>query len=105
LENTAIKRCFEEYITTVLYQELSHHTIVVNETIDDTVWIDYIVDEKGKFCLDSIHSTRLIQKEIPKLPLWIQDATRVLPTPYPARKSEIPVKAKCRVPVILKVSN
>lgn len=103
-EKVALKRCFEEYITNTLYTELSHHTIVVKEAIDDTVWIDYIVNEKGKFCLDSIYNTPLIRNEIPKLPLWIHEATQALPISYPATKRGIPVKTKCRIPIVLKVN-
>lgn len=103
-ERMALKRCFEEYITNTLYTELSHHSIIVQEAVDDTVWIDYIVNEKGKFCLDSIHITPLVRKEIPELPLWIHDATQALPVSYPATKRGIPVKTKCKIPVILKVS-
>ncbi len=98
-----VKRCFEDHITTSFYEQLSKHTMIVQETVDETVWIDFIVNEKGKICLDSIHLTPAIRKEIPNLSLWINDATALLPISYPATKRGIPVKTSFKIPVVLKV--
>lgn len=102
-ESDKIKHCFEDHITASFYEQLSKHTIVVQETLDETVWIDFVVNEKGKICLDSIHLTPTIRKEIPNLPLWINDATTLLPVSYPATKRGIPVKTRFKIPVVLKV--
>lgn len=103
-EQTTLKQCFENYITNTVYTGLNTHEIIVQESINDTVWIDFIVNEKGKFCLDSIHLTPIVRKEIPELPLWIYDATQSLPNSHPATKRAIPVKARFKLPVVLKVN-
>ena len=103
-EQMALKQCFEEHVTHTLYEELNNREILVQASINDTVWIDFIVNEKGKFCLDSIHLTPSIRKEIPELPLWIYDATQLLPTSHPATKRAIPVKTRFKLPVVLKVN-
>ncbi|WP_299684093.1 hypothetical protein [uncultured Dokdonia sp.] len=102
-ESTDLKKCFEDKVTNTLHQELSNHTIVVQEAINDTVWIDLIVNETGKFCLDSIYLTPTVRKEIPELHLWIYDAAQVLPSPEPAIKRGILVKTRFKVPIVLKV--
>ncbi|SNR88061.1 hypothetical protein [Dokdonia pacifica] len=102
-ESAALKKCFEDQVTSTLYQELSNHTIVVQESINDTVWLDLIVNETGKFCLDSIHLKPMIRKEIPELNAWIHDAIQVMPKPEPAIKRGILVKTRFKVPIVLKV--
>lgn len=102
-EKSVLKSCFENFVTNTLYTELSNRTIIVKESIHDTVWIDLIVDEKGAFCIENIDLPPLVIQEIPTLPLWIHDAIRVLPTPNPATKRSMPVKTKFKIPVILKV--
>ncbi|MFC4636639.1 hypothetical protein ACFO3O_22230 [Dokdonia ponticola] len=103
-EKTVLKDCFEDFITNTLYSELSNHTIIVKESIHDTVWIDLVVDEKGQFCIEHIDLSPIVTQEIRSLPLWIHDAIRVLPKPAPATKRSMPVKTKFKVPVILKVN-
>jgi len=102
-EKEVLKKCFEDYVTNTLYTELSNHTIVVQESIQDTVWIDFIVNETGKFCLDSIHLTPVVRNEIPELPLWIHDATDALPKAEPAMKRDILVKTRFKLPLVLRV--
>jgi hypothetical protein len=103
-EKMVLKQCFEDYVTNTLYRELSNRTITVQESINDTVWIDLIVDENGKFCLDSIHLTPMVRQEIPELPLWIYDATQMLSTSHAATKRGTPVKTRFKAPIVLKVN-
>lgn len=103
-EQTILKSCFEDFVTNTLYSELSNHSIIVKESINDTVWIDLIVDEKGSFCIENIDLSPLVTKEIPTLSLWIHDAIQVLPKPAPATKRSMPVKTKFKIPVVLKVN-
>jgi len=102
-ENSDLKKCFEDQVISTLYSELSDHTILVQESIQDTVWVDLIVNETGKFCLDSIHLTPIVRKEIPELHAWIYDAIQALPKPEPAIKRGILVKTRFKVPIVLKV--
>ncbi len=103
-EPIVLKSCFEDFVTNTLYSELSNQTIIVKESIHDTVWIDLIVDEKGSFCIENMNLSPLVAQEIPALPLWIHDAIHLLPKPQPATKRSMPVKTKFKVPVVLKVN-
>ena len=102
-EKMALKKCFEDRVINTLYSELSNRTLIVQESIHDTVWVDFIVNETGAFCLDSIHLTPVVRKELPEFPLWIHDATLALPKSEPAIKRDILVKTRFKVPIVLKV--
>lgn len=97
------KRCFENTIQKTLMQELALHELVVTQAVHDTAWIDFVINEKGAFCLDSLRITPTIRQEIPALEAWIQDAVKQLPEARPAIKRDLPVKAKFTIPVVLKV--
>ncbi len=97
------KRCFENIIQQTLVNELATNEMVVTQAINDTVWIDFVINEKGAFCLDSLHISKPIKQEIPLLEAWIQDAVLQLPEARPATKRDLPVKAKFKIPVVLKV--
>ena len=96
------KRCFENTIQGVLVNELAINELVVTQAINDTVWIDFVINEKGTFCLDSLRISQAVRKEVPLLEAWIQDAVVQLPEARPATKRDLPVKAKFKIPVVLK---
>jgi len=96
------KRCFENTIQEVLVNELVINELVVTKAINDTVWIDFVINEKGAFCLDSLRISTAVRTEVPLLEAWIQDAVAQLPEARPATKRDLPVKAKFKIPVVLK---
>ena len=97
------KQCFESTIQQTLASQLTSHTIVVMEPIHDTVWIDFMINEKGLFCLDSLHISTKEHQEIPTIERAIQDAVAALPKARAATKRGIPITAKFKIPLVLKV--
>lgn len=97
------KRCFENTIQQILVNTLTSKELVVTQAINDTVWIDFVINEKGIFYLDSLRISNTVRAEVPLLEAWIQDAVKQLPTARPATKRDLPVKAKFKIPVVLKV--
>lgn len=96
------KNCFESTIQKSLMDKLSLHELRFTRPIHDTVWIDFEINEKGAFCLDSIRISPAIKTEVPLLEAWIQDAVIELPEARPATKRDLPVKARFKIPVVLK---
>lgn len=96
------KRCFESTVQEILMGELSLKQLHFTQPINDTIWIDFVINEKGAFCLDSLRVSQVIRKEIPLLEVWIRDAVVLLPEARPATKRDLPVKARFKIPVVLK---
>lgn len=101
LENSQIKTCFEETVTSTFFQELEKHSFIVTEDISGTLLVDFIVKEDGVYCIDSLKITPEIRKEIPDLEKWIHEAALKLPKAQAATKRGVPVKARFKIPVIL----
>lgn len=100
-----LKACFENEVTKTFYEALSAHQILVSEELRDTLYIGFIVNEKGIYCIDSLHISDTILKAIPELEPWIHDACEQLPKAYPARIQNIPVKTRFKIPLILQTEN
>lgn len=102
-EGEPLKACFQETVTKTFYESFGKHTIVVQRALDDTIFVDFVVNEKGKYCIDTLKITQEIRKEIPRLEQWIHEAARQLPEAKPATKEGVPVKTRFKIPVVLKV--
>lgn len=102
-ENEQMRTCFEETVTSTFYRALNQHTAVVTRDLDQPVIVNFVVNEKGTYCIDSIQITEATRFEIPDLEQWIHEATKQLPKAFPARKEGIPVKTRFKIPVLFKV--
>ena len=76
--------------------------MVVTQPINDTVWVDFVINERGIFRLDSLRTSKIVRSEVPLLESWVQEAINKLPKAHPATKRDLPVKAKFKIPVVLK---
>jgi len=95
------KACFEKEVTRVFQDKLAAQTYEVTQDITDPVWIDLVIDAKGKVCIDSLHMDTLTLSEIPELPIVVNDALQEFPIAKPALKKGNPVKTKFRLPIVL----
>ena len=100
-ERALQKDCFEAEITSVFQDKLSEQTYTVTQDINDPVWIDLIIDTKGKVCIDSLHINAMTRLEIPELPIVINEVLQDFSIAKPAIKKGNPVKTKFRLPIIL----
>ena len=99
----AIKKCFEREMSNVFYTSFEQNAFIVTTPIDDTLWIDMIVNEKGKLCVDSIRMQQSTRNELPLLESYVHQTAKNMAKIEAATKRGIPVKAKFHLPVILKV--
>ncbi len=102
-EEAARRKCFEEEVSSIFYQELAKHRIVVSQDLDETVMVDFVINRKGGYCIDTLKISETVLREIPKLPEWIHEAAKALPKAAPATKQGIPVKTRFKLPVKLEV--
>lgn len=98
------EKCFEttllEHITTKLYQ----NEIVVSQDINDTIFIEFKVDDKGALEITKTQIDSLITKEIPEVETYLYASIDSLPEIYPALKRGQQVTTKFKLPLIIKVS-
>jgi len=90
-------------MTNAFYASFEQHAFIVTTPIDDTLWIDMIVNEKGKLCVDSIRMQQSTRNELPLLESYVHQIATNMEKIEAATKHGIPVKAKFHLPVILKV--
>ncbi len=102
-ENEEMRLCFEEIVTTTFYKALNTHQVVVSQELNETVEVDFVVNEHGNYCIDTLRVSEAVRFEIPELEQWIHEAAKQLPKAYPARKGGVPVKTRFKIPVIFKV--
>lgn len=104
VDREELKNCFEQTVTKTFYKAFEEHTIIVNRELDEIIYVDFVVNEKGNYCIDSLKITQEIRMEIPQLEKWIHEAAKQLPiASKPAYKHGVPVKTRFKIPVILKV--
>lgn len=98
------EKCFEttllEFITNRLYQ----NEIVVTQDINDTVYIEFKVDDKGALEITQTQIDSLIYAEIPEIEKYLFTSIDSLPKIYPALKRGQQVTTKFKLPLIVKVS-
>ncbi|TVZ52879.1 energy transducer TonB [Dokdonia sp. Hel_I_53] len=102
-ENEEMRLCFEKTVTSIFYEALNKHQVVVSQDLEETVVVDFVINKKGNYCIDTLRVTEAVRFEIPELEQWIHEAARELPKAFPARKEGVPVKTRFKIPVIFKV--
>lgn len=100
-----LKACFENEVTSTFYNALSQHHFVMHKGFQDTIYIDFVVNEKGLYCIDSLKISKEVRIEIPELERWVHDACEQLPKAHPATIQNIPVKTRFKIPLIFQTEN
>lgn len=91
--------CFRNTIHQKVAESLQKHTIKVANALDETIYVDLLIDTDGKITLKSIHPNENIQREIPKLDSLLIESLRKFPTIFPAIKRGIPVATQYQLPI------
>lgn len=97
------KACFERTFADHLKTALQQHEFVVYTAINDTVWINVTIDNKGAVRVSNIEKGNDTAAELPQLDSIFRNSITALPKLYPALKRDIPVAAKFRIPVVVQV--
>ncbi len=105
-KNLSIKKnsvCFSEEIHKRMQASLTTYNFVTEQTINETVLIDLLIDNKGKFRLKKITASIAIKNQLPKLDSVLRSAIKKLPRITPAFKRGIPVTTQYQLPLKVEV--
>lgn len=95
------KMCFETTLTTRLEADLRRQQFTVNEPLNDTIWIQFLISNQGKIVLLDIERSVSTARLLPRLDSVFESSINRLPRLYPPLKHHIPVAAKFKLPVVL----
>lgn len=98
------EHCFETTLGHFISNSLYTNEIVVTKDINDTIFLEFKIDEKGLLSLTKTEIDSLILAEIPEIQNYLYRSIDSLPQIYPALKRGQQVTAKFKMPLIVKVS-
>ena len=91
--------CFRTTIHQKIGAELQQHEFSVKHSISEIVYVDLLINSKGKIILETIESSDDIETQLPKLAAILKLSVDRIPDIYPAIKRGIPVTTKYRLPI------
>nr|WP_298991895.1 hypothetical protein [uncultured Polaribacter sp.] len=97
--------CFRNTIHQKIGEELLTYSLSTKDTIKETIFVDLIIDTKGKVHLEQLNSSEKIKTEFPELDSLLKLSVAKLPKIYPAIKRGIPVTSKYQLPIKIKLEN
>ena len=104
LSKTAQRECFENELLKQCAKTLNEFEFILNEEVDPTVQVDFLVDKDGRITIIDIEKDAAIDKQMPEFEGIIRQSLKRMPPLAPALKRGIPVKAKFRIPIVLKTN-
>lgn len=99
---TAQRECFENELLKHFAKTLNEFEFILERDIDPTVIVDFLVDKNGRITIVDIEKDSTINKQMPEFDGIIRQSLKRLPPLAPAIKRAVPVKAKFRIPIVLK---
>ncbi len=91
--------CFRNTIHKKIGAELQKHSLKIKDSIDEVVFMDVLINSKGKIILQEITSTDNLKQQLPQLDSLLQESVQKLAYIYPAIKRGIPVTTMYRLPI------
>ena len=91
--------CFRTTIHQKIGEELQKYQLTSKDSIDETIFVDLIISNKGQIVFKEIHSSDVIKNQLPILDSLLQQSVTNLPTIYPAIKRGIPVTTAYKLPI------
>lgn len=98
------KQCFETTLANHISNKLQAETIIVNQDINDTIMLSFLISEQGILQINSIEIDSLTTQEIPNLEGLIIESLNTLPEIFPAIKRGQQVKTEFKLPIVLQVN-
>lgn len=98
---TSQRTCFENELLKHFSTTLNEFEFVIAPDLDNTIFVDFLIDKEGKLSVTKIEKDRGINNEMPEFDGIISQSMRNLPPLAPALKRGIPVNTKFRVPIVL----
>ena len=98
---TVQKECFETTLLSHFSSTLHEFDFELDAEINDTVYVDFIMDKEGWISVLKIDKNAAVNSQIPEFNAIITRSLKNLPKVAPALKRGIPVSAKFRIPIVL----
>jgi len=95
------RACFENTFLLHFSEILQEFEFILDTTVDEKVYVDFLVDKEGKITVLNIEKNSIIQEQIPEFDGIISRCLKSLPGLQPALKRGIPVNTKFRIPINL----
>lgn len=95
------RKCFEEELLNHFSSTLGDFEFILEEDVEDTIYIDFLVERDGSVTVLDIEDHMAVQDQIPEFNAIITQSLKSLPEIEPALKRGIPVNAKFRIPLEL----
>lgn len=95
------KRCFEETLTMAIFTSLSEAGIIVTESFNDTIIMEFQISETGDLELIQIEENEIISANIPNIDSLLISGLKNLPKIYPAVKRGQQVRTQFKLPVVI----
>lgn len=102
LEIRAAKLCFEITLARQLYSALQDHGISVKQSLNDTVFVELLIQKTGDIEFVSAEKNNAVMSQIPMFDSILEKRIASLPQAYPASKRGVPVATKFKLPIVLK---
>jgi hypothetical protein len=99
IDKTKKADCFRNTIHQKIGAELQKHSLTIKDSIDEVVFVDILINSKGKIIFQEITSTENLKQQLPQLDSLLQQSVQKLTNIYPAIKRGIPVTTKYRLPI------
>lgn len=96
------KSCFESTLAKHVLQNLSSEKMIVNHDLNDTVFIDFSLTEKGKLSVLNLKLKKETKIVLPNLEDQILSSLDSLPEIFPAIKRGQQVSAQFKLPIIIR---
>jgi PBP1b-binding outer membrane lipoprotein LpoB len=97
--------CFVTTISANLENSLKNNNVVMNKSINDTLFIDFNVKKNGVILIQSISNSSLDRKIISLVDSIFTESLLKLPKLYPAIKRGQPVSSKYKLPILVSTDN
>lgn len=95
--------CFRTTIHQKIGAELQKHEFIIKNSILETVYVDLLINSKGKIILEAIESSEDMKILLPKLDSILRLSIDSIYRIYPAIKRGIPVTTKYRLPILIRL--
>jgi len=102
IEKTSQKSCFEATLINHLYQSIQSKKTTVSTDLNETIVIDFTVNEKGILSVSNIKMDSILQNQLPLLENKIIQGLDSLQPIAPAYKRGIPVRTTFKLPIVIK---
>ncbi|MEO1030360.1 MAG: hypothetical protein AAFX55_03095 [Bacteroidota bacterium] len=104
IEKEAGKICFQNTLLSHVNSYLATQNIVVSEDVNDTIWLQLIIDNKGVLNIEKITVKPETQFQIPEIDSLLRQSLKQVPKIEAATRRSQYVTTAFELPVIVKIN-